>query len=112
MLNYNPAERNEHIVRVTFDNEGYTGHIAFKLGGNCKGLDVLMNVENFIETCDEDDIKNLVENDCEFRLNEDIETFNISLNGKRGRTILLNAEEETIKGFIVSVEIVGFTPEE
>ena len=42
LKNYNPVQgRNIHTVRVTFMDGEYTGHIAFEVGGNCRGSDFL-----------------------------------------------------------------------
>lgn len=107
---YKPIAFNDHIVRVTFNKGGAIGHISIKYGGNCRGLDILNNVTDFIETCDEDDIVNLVENDCEFAYNADEDTFNVALNDKNGRTILPSATEDIIKELIVAIEITDYTP--
>ena len=48
LKNYNPVQgRNIHTVRVTFMDGEYTGHIAFEVGGNCRGSDFLN--DDFLE---------------------------------------------------------------
>ncbi len=57
-----------HTVRVTLQSGPYKGHIAYEIGGNCFGLDML----DWNPECeDQYDIELYVENDCEFRFDED-----------------------------------------
>lgn len=115
-MNYNPDYRNTHTIRITLNSNGYIGHIATKVGGNTKGADVLEYALNFIEDCDDNDIENLVENDCNFELcsDEDEEEFWFSMtliNSDGDKLIFSDAEERDVKDIIVSVEIIDCIPE-
>lgn len=115
-MRYNPKHRNTHTVRVTFNSDGYEGHIAMKVGGNTRGGDILNYALNFIEDCCDDDIENLVENDCTFELcsdeNEEEFWFNMTLTNDSGdKLVVSEAEESEVKDMIVSVAIVNYQPE-
>ena len=47
--NYQPEEYNDHYVRLTLNKNGYVGHITDKIGGNCKGTQLLISGMNIIE---------------------------------------------------------------
>jgi hypothetical protein len=115
ITNYKPAERNTHTVRITFNSEGYTGHISYKVGGNLKGLDIIENAVSFIETCDEDDIERLVENDCQFEIDFDDETdeatFGIVLTKGEDNSKFIDILEDDIRNMIVAVEIADVKSE-
>lgn len=106
--NYNPKAFNNHKVRVTFNKRGFTGHIVYNLGGNCRGLDVLNSTEDFIDECCEGDISALVKNDCNLSIDEDAELFEITLvKGNQKETLIL--EEKDLKKLVTGVEIVDCT---
>lgn len=118
-MRYNPKNRNTHVVRVTFNSDGYEGHIAMRVGGNTRGGDILKYALDFIENCDDNDIENLVENDCTFELcsDEDDEEFwfNMTLTRENGvvsdKLVISEAEDSEVKDMIVSVAIVDCQPE-
>ncbi|MEY8001565.1 DUF5406 family protein [Clostridium sp. Mt-5] len=94
-----------HTVRVTFQFEDYKGHIAYKMGGNCMGLDIL---NTFDPDCiDQDDIEGLVENDCNFAYNEDMNLFSLTLNNDKGETVEFEEDEASdISAKVVTIEII------
>ncbi|WP_291568588.1 DUF5406 family protein [Clostridium sp. UBA2485] len=94
----------EHVIRITFQSEEYKGHIAYKVQGNCQGI----NVMDFdVDYIDEDDISRFIENDCNFRLNDDCETFSMTLTDLEGNECLFEYEESNdIGNKIVAIEIV------
>ena len=66
MINYyDPNFQGVHVIRVTFMQWDYIGHVAFEIGGNCKGAE-LMDF-TFLECDNQEDIDRYSEND--FRLN-------------------------------------------
>ena len=38
---YDPNFQGIHVIRVTFMQWNYVGHVSFRIGGNCKGAEVL-----------------------------------------------------------------------
>ena len=106
---------NVHTLRITFNHEGYVGHIAYELGGNCKGLDIICRAADFFEECDKDDIKKLVENDCELSFDFDYEdeaAFCLTLTKGSDKLMFNDITEDEVKEMVVSVEIVACEKED
>lgn len=106
---YNPSDKNVHTIRVTFMEQGYTGHIAFEVAGNCCGAD-LLNAD-FIESDTQEDIERYTENDCAFHFDEESEWFSATLKDESRRTLDIEGDEETIRSMIISIEIADVRPE-
>lgn len=93
-----------HTIRVTFQWQQYKGHIAYEVGGNCRGLNV-MDVD--FDCMDASDIANLKENDCNFGWNEDYETWNLLLKDDEGEECAIqDIEENEISDYVVGLEII------
>lgn len=120
---YSAKELSEctHIVRLTFNNDGYIGHIAFSIGGNCKGAEILECGVDYLDTCDFEDIQNLVENDCKLKLHTDDDEdwepwFSIELSNPKyawGEDVMQydDIDVEDLKNLLVGVEITAYEPE-
>lgn len=111
--NYQPEEYNDHYVRLTLNENGYVGHIADKIGGNCKGTQILISAMNIIENYDQDDIDCLVENDCEFRYDDEIDRLGLTLYNPDDKNDVLefeDATEDEVKDMVVGVEIIDCKP--
>ena len=120
---YSPYSwKHRHIVRITFNKDGYVGHIAFQIGGNCLGSEILETGLNFLDDCDEDNISNLVENDCKLKIHSDDfddgwePWFSIELSNPKyvwGEATLIydDIEPDDLKNLIVGIEIVDCIPE-
>jgi len=63
---YDPNFRGVHVVRTTFMAWDYVGHVAWPIGGNCRGAAMLDT--DFLECDTQEDIDRYVENDCQFSL--------------------------------------------
>jgi len=116
-MNYNPNMYNAiHTVRLTFQQWEYTGHIAFEIGGNCKGAELF---ENVLDDLDED--TKFVENDCKFKFNEPDEDtnedyadgwFSMTLKNKAGDELSCNDTlPDDLPEMLVAVEIVDVKEE-
>lgn len=93
-----------HTVRVTFQWLEYKGHIAYEIGGNCCGLDV-MDLD--FDCWDNGDIRRLVENDCLFRWNDDYEVWQVDLTDKEGNVCECHdIEPREINRYVVAIEII------
>lgn len=92
-----------HTVRVTFQTQNYIGHIAYKMGGNCKGLDIMGFDPGSLN---QDDIDVFTENDCSLSFNENNELFEITLISPGGGTLFCEREDEDFKDLIVAIEII------
>lgn len=99
-----------HTIRVTFQWQEYKGHIAYEVGGNCRGLNV-MDVD--FDCMDMSDIENLKENDCNFGWNENYELWFLSLKDDDGNTCDIDCvEPDEINDYVVAVEIIDCRIEE
>ena len=93
-----------HTIRVTFQWQEYKGHIAYEMGGNCRGLNV-MDLD--FDCMDEDDIARLVENDCSFRWNENYEVWQMELKDEEGNICeCYDIEPRKINDYVVAIEII------
>lgn len=112
MKNYNVnGYRGIHTIRVTFMCEDYVGHIAYKVGGNCKGA-TLLNTD-FLENDTQEDIERYVENDCCFEYNEDCDCFSYVLRNSDGDTWEFGDESPNdVANIVVSIEIIDYKEEE
>lgn len=112
LKNYNPVQgRNIHTVRVTFMDGEYTGHIAFEVGGNCRGSDFLN--DDFLEEDMQEEIEQYVENDCDFRFH-DVEDgyFTATLADPDGNLLYVDGDSADMSKRIVRIEIAGVRPSE
>lgn len=90
---YSPSTRNIHIVRITFNKDGYTGHVSYMIGGNSKGAAILETASDFFTNCDIDDVNRLNENDCQLKLDFDDEgkpIFSLILKNQTGETLVID----------------------
>lgn len=111
--NYQPEEYNDHYVRLTLNKNGYVGHITDKIGGNCKGTQLLISAINIIEDYDQDDIDCLIENDCNFGYDEENDCLILTLHNPDDKLDILELEDATedeVKDMVVSVEIIDCKP--
>ena len=99
------SEFNTHTVRITFMVDEYEGHIAFNIGGNCRGA-ALLNTD-FLDTDTQDDIDRYIENDCSFCCHEDSGDgyFFAVLTDSNGDTRRVEGTGEKMKDMIVRIEI-------
>lgn len=101
--NYDPNFIGIHTIRVTIMAWDYVGHIAFEIGGNCKGASLLC-FEPF--ECDsQEDIRKYVENDCDFTYDKTADTYSVTLRNEDGKEIII--EDESLKDIqdkIVAIE--------
>ena len=93
-----------HTIRVTFQTENYVGHIAYEMGGNCQGLDV---IDFDPDNISQDEIDSYTENDCNLSFDEDDEFFRITLTNPDGEQLQCEREDEDFKNLIVAIEIIN-----
>jgi len=92
-----------HTIQVTFQSGEYKGRIAYKIGGNVFGIDLL----GFdLETLDEDIIKNLVVNDCDFSFDYENEVFSLELKNESGDSLLCEEDDYSLGNMVVALEII------
>lgn len=126
MKNYDNCDnyrKRVHTVRITFQSDEYKGHIAYKVGGNCKGAEIL---EWYPECVNQEDVDRYVENDCEFKLIDDGAYFSLKLKSdagefhtiettegasvdiklKDGDSLILECADDEIKEYVVCLEII------
>lgn len=96
-----------HTVRITFMRYEYIGHIAFEIGGNCKGSNIISSGIDLLEYFDPE-IDRLVENDCQFTYNEDEDMFSLTLVSPTGDYLCGDFDLDDINNSIVAIEIVNY----
>ncbi len=103
---YDPnAENVVHTIRITLMRYDYTGHIAYNIGGNCKGAS-LLDAQTLFECWGQDEIDKFTENDCELRYDEYYEIFTAVLLNDEGQKLGIEADESEIQDMVVAVEFV------
>lgn len=106
MINYyDPNFQGVHVIRVTFMQWDYIGHVAFEIGGNCKGAE-LMDF-TFLECDNQEDIDCYSENDCQFSFDEENEVYTAVLKNADGDTLEVEGNEDDFKAMAVGIEIAG-----
>lgn len=113
MINqYNPKGAGIHTVRITFMSGELIGHIAFEIGGESKGGEIISSATEFLSDCGEDDIMNLVENDCNFTIHIDEDQwytdFDITLKKGDDYAVYEGLDEDELEAMIVSIEIADY----
>ena len=109
--NYDPNMRNIiHTVRITLMRWDYVGHIAYRVGGNCKGAS-LLDAESCFECDTLDDINNYVENDCKLAWDEDYEIYTAVFTNANGDKLEIEADPEEIKDMVVAIELINVEKE-
>lgn len=102
MKNYDPnIWEGIHTVRITIQQWEYVGHITYKIGGNCKGRDIL----DFDFECEDND--SILENDCNLIFHEN-GYISVTLTDEAGNKAEFEEEASEINKMIVSVEIIEF----
>lgn len=95
-----------HTVQFTLQSGEYTGHAIMKMGGNCRGLEVL-SAFDFAE-----DYDNRYENDCELVVDDDGFFFSMVLNNGKGSTLSIVDEPiDNLNLYVVAMEIIDFQEE-
>ena len=114
MLNYyKPEGSGVHTIRVTFMYKDYIGHIAFRVGGNCKGAMLLDS--SFLEVHDQTDINQYVENDCSFSFcgdNDEDECFTAILKNVAGDELTVIEDAIDFANMIIGIEIAEYEPKD
>ena len=97
---YDPNFQGIHVIRVTFMQWNYVGHVSFRIGGNCKGAEVLdlFSLEFDIS---------FIENDCRLCFDDDYNIYHVTLKNTDGDELEVEGDIEEIKDMIVSIEIVS-----
>jgi hypothetical protein len=92
-----------HTIRVTLQSGEYKGHIAYKVGGNCFGSTFL----EWNPECDtQEDINGYVENDCNFRVDEECDIFLFTLTNEKGDKCDFECDERELEENVVAIEII------
>lgn len=101
MKSYNPDDgKGMHTIRVTIQCLEYTGHLTEKVGGYCKGRNVLDFDFN-------DEISSFSENDCKLEY-DDIGWYRCMLKNPEGEEKEIEASPDEMNDMIVAIEIVDF----
>lgn len=106
MKNYDPnIYRGIHTIEITIQQWDYAGHIIQKMGGNCRGKDVL----DFDFECDDAEDS---ENDCQLKYDEEYDCYSAVLKNEIGDTMEIEESSEDFNKMIVKIEILDYVKEE
>lgn len=95
-----------HVVRVTLTMSNYVGHVAFEIGGNCRGKSIL---ETAFDILEEPCV--FTENDCQFAFHEGTEEWTAVLKNPDGDELVIEESDfREIESMITAVEIVKHIP--
>jgi len=94
-----------HTIRVTFQNEGFIGHIAYKSSGSCVGLDVL---DFYPSNICQSDINFYVLNDCDFSIDKRSGLFSIELFDEKGQTMKSEFNKDELSNCVIAIEIADW----
>lgn len=108
MEKYQPYSNGCHTVRITLQFGEYLGHIAYRVGGNCKGMDIM---ENPFERHTQDNIDLYSENDCKLMFDEDNESYSCILTNGNGDEVYVAGDDRIMRNITVAMEIVAYEPE-
>lgn len=104
MKNYDPnIYKGIHTVKITLQQWKYKGHIIRRVGGNCKGRDIL----DFDFECEDE----LPDNDCQMKYHEDYDYFTCVLKDENGKTLKCEGDSQEMNNMIVGIEIIDFSEE-
>lgn len=93
-----------HTVCIGFQYGEFKGKIAYKVGGNRRGIALL---EFDPDVMDSKNISRFVENDCEFAFNEETESFSLSLTDTEGSVaVFADLDGVDVGCMVVSAEII------
>lgn len=99
MKNYDPNIWDGiHTVRVTIQLWEYIGHIFKRVGGNCRGRDIL-DFDFEYEDAD-------LENDCQLSFDEKYELFSAVLKNENGDIMEIEEDAQFFNNMIVAIEII------
>lgn len=104
---YDPNFEGVHVIRVTFLRWDYIGHIAFNIGGNCKGAELLDCT--LWEGDSQEDIDLYSENDCQFSFHEEDKVYSAILKNAKGDTLEVKGDEDDFTAMTVAIEIARTT---
>ena len=106
------SEFNTHTIRVTFMAGRYAGHIAFNVGGNCRGA-ALLNTD-FLDEDTQEDIDRYVENDCSFQYHDNGGEgyFTAVLADAKENLLIVKRTSEELRDMIVRMEIEAVIPQD
>lgn len=106
LIKYDPNFEGVHVVQVTFMQWDYVGCIAYEMGGNCRGGDLLD--PEFLGITMQEDIERYVVNDCEFAVQCDGDDywFSAVLKNANGDELEVDGDDEDFKRMIVKLEII------
>lgn len=100
---YDPADDIAlHTIRVTLMYLNYVGHIAYKMGGNVRGADLL--TADCFECDTQEDIDHYVENDCKLTHDEDSNIYKAVLTNPDGDTEEVEGDWDEMKNMVVAIE--------
>lgn len=107
MINYDNSDNfreRVHTVRVTFQSGKYKGHIAFEVGGNCRGKD-LLDWDVYCE--DQESVEKYVENDCKFRIDDKENIYFMVLKDDEGNELEIECyDSREVDENMVAIEII------
>lgn len=108
-MKYYPALQSStgtHTIQVTFQYKQYIGTLTYRVGGNCKGLDLLSG--NPLDAFGPDDFSALQTENMKLRYDEYADVFMVIFNPNSPNSLEMELEPREVEQLIVKVEIIDF----
>ena len=108
--NYKPSDKNTHIVKVSFNYEGYCGYVTLPITNSLKGANVISLGLNFLKNCNDDTIA-IIDNECNLSYVVNTNTFKIKLRNHYGDIRQFNSlMPSELLNIITGIEIINCIP--
>ncbi len=99
---YDTTDDMVHTIRVTLMYLDCVGHIAYKMGGDVRGADLL--TADCFECDTQEDIDRYVENDCKLTYDEDSNIYKAVLTNPNGDIEEVEGDYDEMKNMVVAIE--------
>lgn len=104
---YKPSDKNTHVVKISFNHEGFCGYITIPCGHPVKGADIISFGINFLKNCNENDILSITDNNCDLYYIVETNCFAMNLKNNSGLIRKFRAlSPSELLNIIVGIEII------
>ena len=94
-----------HTCRITLMEREFVGHVIFKIGGNCRGKDILEAALEYLED------PSKFESDCQLRYDEETYEYSFVLSDGEKNLEYECIDYSDLYDMMVAVEIIDYEEE-
>ena len=94
-----------HTCRITLMEREFVGHVTFKIGGNCRGKDILEAALEYLED------PSKFESDCQLRYDEETYEYSFVLSDGEKNLEYDGIDYFDLYDMMVAVEIIDYEEE-